>query len=427
MEQLRYHWRFWARPKQIMPGPKANPQTEDGHWRNWLILAGRGFGKTKTGAECVKEWVYMGRTVCPRVALVGPTRDDIEKVMVTGESTSTVGSLDGLLNIFPPNHRPLYLPSKNMIRFHTGAVGQMFTSEKPERLRGPQNAKAWCDEFRAWQNPQATWDMLEFNMRQGSTEPQVVITTTGKPTKLLKSITQDPETIITVGSTYENAANLNARFLERIKKKYEGTRLGKQELQGLILSDVEGALWNFDLIEDKRVGWAPDLWRICVGVDPTVAGRDRIDEGGTDECGIVVTGRAQDNQDYVLGDYSIKAEPTKWAYEAVRAYHDHKADVIVAEGNNGGEMVRQTILNVDPLIPVVIVNASRGKYTRAEPHALRYDQGHIHHVGQFEQLEDEMCTWEPNGKMASPNRLDALVWALFALGENFSTGTITFG
>jgi predicted phage terminase large subunit-like protein len=366
-----------------------------------LLLAGRGFGKTRTGAEYVRDQVLKhGRR---RVALVAPTAADARDVMVEGES--------GLLSIGVPQQRPHYEPSKRRLTWPNGAIATTYSADEPERLRGPQHDAAWCDEIASWRYPEA-WDMLMFGLRLGN-DPRVVVTTTPKPIKIIRELIADPTTVITRGSTYDNRDNLAPAFLHQIIRKYEGTRLGRQELNAELLDDVPGALWNRALLEETR--WpvhrnVPDLVRIAVAIDPAAStGED------SDETGIVVAGKDANGHGYVLADQSGRYPPTEWARTAIALYRQHKADRIVAEVNNGGDMVEATIRMLDPNVSYTKVHASRGKVVRAEPVAALYEQKRIHHVGAFPTLEDQMCafTTDFDRKAAgfSPDRVDALVWA----------------
>jgi phage terminase large subunit-like protein len=380
---LRYNWQFWARPSQLAPS---------GDWFTWLIRAGRGFGKTRTGAEWVINRVKNGYK---RIALVGQTKADVRDTMVElGESA--------ILNCSPPWLTPKYEPSKRRLTWQNGAVAIIYSGDEPDQLRGPQHDCAWVDELAKFRYSQETWDNLEFGLRLGS-NPQVVVTTTPRPIPIIKQIIADPATVETRGSSYENIHNLAPAFLERVLSRYEGTRLGRQELYAELLDDVPGALWTRNLIEQNRVTEHPPLARIVVGVDPPAS--------TTGECGIVVAGRGVDGKGYVLDDLSISGSPDTWARQVVTGYHKYRADRIAAEVNNGGDMVVKTIKTVDDNVPVTKLWASRGKHTRAEPVAALYEQNRVHHLGMFAELEDEYCSWVP-GEGESPNHLDAAVWAL---------------
>jgi len=386
-------WRYRARPEQLPPV---------GSWRVWLLMAGRGFGKTRCGAEWVRAEVKAGRR---RIALVGPTAADARHVMVEGAS--------GILAISPDPERPLYEPSKRRLTWPNGAVATTYSADEPERLRGPQHDAAWCDELAAWRYPEA-WDMLMFGMRLGG-DPRVVVTTTPKPTKIIRDLLDDPTTIITRGTTYDNATHLAPAFLAQIVKRYEGTRLGRQELNAEVLEEVPGGLWNRKRLEELR--WphnkaVPELVRIVVAIDPAASSNE-----DADETGIILAGKDANGTGYVLGDYSGRYTPTQWAGHAIALYREHKADRIVAEVNNGGEMVENTLRMVDRNVAFTAVHASRGKVIRAEPVAALYEQrpGRVWHVGSFPRLEDQMCgfTIDFDRKTAgfSPDRVDALVWA----------------
>ncbi|WP_247119373.1 DNA-packaging protein [Kordiimonas marina] len=386
---LKYDWNFWAREAQLPP---------KGSWSHWLILAGRGFGKTRTGAEWVRAQVEAGKA--KHIALIAPTLHDGRAVMVEGES--------GLLNICPPWMRPKFEPTKRTLRWPNGAVATLYSAEEPERLRGPQHDCAWADELCAWRHGDATWNMLMFGLRLGD-DPRTVITTTPKPVPVLKKLIADAGVHVTRGSTYDNLDNLAPGFARDIVKAYEGTRLGRQELMAEILEDVPGALWQRDRLESLRVREAPDLTRLVVAVDPPASAGEKADE-----CGLVAAGVAANGRAYVLADDTTRGmTPHGWAARAVALYHKLKADRIVAETNQGGAMVAAIIAQIDATVPVRAVHATRSKAVRAEPVAALYEQGRVHHAGSFPALEDQMCafTGAPIPGM-SPDRVDALVWAL---------------
>jgi phage terminase large subunit-like protein len=339
-----------------------------------------------------------------RLALVAPTAGDVRDVMVEGES--------GILAVSPPWERPRYEPSKRRLTWANGAIATLFSADEPERLRGPQHDAAWCDELGGWRHPEA-WDMLMFGLRLG-TDPRVVVTTTPRATTLLRSLIGDPTVIVTRGTTYENRANLAPVFFGQIIRKYHGTRLGRQELEAELLEDVPGALWNRGMLEGSRALTAPPLIRVVVAIDPAASSTDRADE-----TGIIVAGKDEGGRGWVLADASGRYQPTEWARTAVSVYRAHKADRIVAEVNNGGDMVEATLRMIEPNAPFAAVRASRGKVTRAEPIAALYEQGRVHHLGLFPELEDQMCafTSDAHGNLSrsagySPDRVDALVWAL---------------
>ena len=356
-------------------------------------MAGRGFGKTRTGAETVRQWAKDNAIV----NIIGATADDARDIMIEGES--------GVLAICPASEKPQYKKSDRKLVWPNGAQSLIFTADEPERLRGKQHMKLWADELASWRYPE-TWDQSMMGLRLGA-NPQAIVTTTPRPTKLILDLIADKKNIVTTGSTYENKANLSAGFFDYVIKKYEGTRLGQQELLAQLLTDIQGALWKRDDIDRSRVVKAPDLSRVVVGVDPTATSTG-------DEAGIVTAGSWNDDY-YTLADDSRQGSPQEWATAAVLAYHQWKADLIVAEANNGGEMVKAVIKQVDPNVNVKLVHASRGKVTRAEPIAAMSEQGRDHHVGIFPKLEDELCMWVQGDP--SPNRLDAKVWAITELSN----------
>lgn len=394
-------WEFWARPEQLPPG---HPQhlcsgckyggTHESHWHVWLLLSGRGFGKTRTLSEWVIEEAVSGRR--RRIAIVAETAADARDVLVEGES--------GILEKSRPENRPLYEPSKRRLTWPNGAIATTYSAEDPDSLRGPQHDGAIADEIGKWRYAPDTWSNLMFGLRLG-TNPQVVVATTPRPTPLIKELMVDPTTHVTRGTTYDNRANLPASFFETIIRKYEGTSLGQQELMGQLLEQIEGALFSSQMIEAGRVREAPTLKRIVVAIDPAVTSN-----ATSDETGIVVVGVSHDNHGYVLEDLSGRYSPDQWAAKAVAAYHKWKANYIVAETNNGGEMVAHTVRTVDKTVPYKAVHASRGKVIRAEPVVALYEQQRIHHLGMLPALEDQMTSWVPGDK--SPDRLDALVWGL---------------
>ena len=397
--QLRYTWAAWARDKQL------EELEAPGDWVVWLLLAGRGFGKSRVGAEQVNKWAWQDSHA--RIALVGRTAADVRDVMVEGES--------GILASSPPWFRPLYQPTRRRLTWPNGAQATTYSADQPDALRGPQHTKAWADEPAAWQY-EDTWDQMMFGLRLGD-KPQVVATTTPKPTRLIRTLVKARTTHLTVGTTYENRENLAPTFFSQVIAKYEGTTLGRQELLAQLLEDAEGALWNRQtMIEPFRVTRFPDLIRIVVGVDPAVADPTHAkDVENIAETGIVVAGIDAKGHGYVLDDRSLQASPLAWGKEVVAAYHRLKADRVIGEQNNGGALVEANIRSVDPNVSYEQVWASRGKYIRAEPVASFYEQGRIHHVGTFPYLEDQQCQWEPLSGMKSPDRLDALVWAFTKL------------
>ncbi len=389
---LLYDWKFWGRPNQHPP---------DGDWTTWLILAGRGFGKTRTGAEFVRAEVVGARA--RRIALVAETAADARDIMAEGES--------GILSISSPGYYPTYEPSKRRITWPNGAVATLYNAREPDQLRGPQHDLAWSDELAKWRYVQDTWDNLQLGLRLG-VRPRQCVTTTPRPIACLRAIMADADTVTTRGSSYDNRPNLAAPFIERIIRRYEGTRLGRQELYAEIIDDTPGALWNRARIEELRRTAAPELKRIVIAIDPAVTATE-----DSDETGIVAAGVGEDGHGYVLEDLSLRASPDGWARAAVAAYHRLDADRIIGEVNNGGDLVEHVIRTVDPDASFRAVRASRGKIARAEPIAALYEQGRVHHVGGIAQLEDQMCTFTPDIDRSrnSPDRVDALVWALSAL------------
>jgi len=388
--ELLYEWQFWARPNQLAP---------EGDWTAWVVLAGRGFGKSRSGAEWVRSQIE--NTGVMRAALVARTAADVRDVMVEGES--------GILAVCPPWNRPKYEPSKRRLTWPNGAIATTYTGDEPDLLRGPQHEIAWCDELAAWRYPEA-FDQLRFGLRLGK-RPRVCVTTTPQPVKHLKELLAEPGTVITRGSTYENRSNLAPAFFEQVIRKYEGTRLGRQELMAEILDDADGALWSRDMIDSARVRQAPEMARIVIGVDPAVTSGEE-----SDETGIIVAGHGQDGEFYVMDDLTCRLSPDGWARRVVSAYDEYGAERIVAEVNNGGDFVEHVIRTIKPRISYRAVRATRGKFVRAEPIAALYEQGRVHHVGAFGTLEDQMCSFVPDSNK-SPDHLDALVWALTELAE----------
>jgi phage terminase large subunit-like protein len=391
---LETGWEVTARPNQLPP---------EGDWTIWLLLAGRGFGKTRVSSEMCNAWASSGRA--KRIAIVAATASDCRDVLVEGES--------GILVTAPSWCRPVYQATRRRLEWANGALAYTYSAEEPERLRGPQHDAAICDELGSWSRPEA-WDMLQFGLRLGQ-RPRVVVATTPRPTKLVRELLarEGKDVVVTRGSTYENRANLAPGFFDQVIRKYEGTRLGRQELLAELLEDTPGALWTLQRIERSRRPSAPDLQRIVVAVDPAVSSNE-----GSDETGIVVAGKDNSGHGFVLEDLSGRYQPHEWAQAAIAAYHRHDADRIVAEVNQGGDMVESTIRAIDPNVPYTAVRASRGKFTRAEPVAALYEQGRVHHCGLFPELEDQMTGFVPDidrPRMGSPDRVDALIWAFTEL------------
>jgi phage terminase large subunit-like protein len=403
VEELQHTWAFWARPEQMEPS---------GNWNVWMALAGRGWGKTRAGAEWVRHRIKKGDGI---VHCVAPTKGDVRRVMVEGDS--------GLLKVCWAGDKtirgahlgyPTWSPTNNTLTWENGAKAVFFSAEDPERLRGPQAYSAWCDELCAWRNAQETWDMMQFGLRLGR-HPKVFVTTTPKTTKLLRTILGDEKTVVSKGSTYDNSANLAGTFLDAIRQTYEGTRLGRQELYAEVLDEASGALWNRNMLANCEIekDQVPQLSRIVVSIDPAVTANAESDMTGIIVAGIDVNGTA-----YVLEDHTGRYSPQQWASKAVELYRDHMADRVVAERNQGGDMVRHTLHTEDETLPVRLVHASRGKMARAEPVSALYEQGKVKHVRGLNDLEDQMVQWEPLGSIGSPDRLDALVWAITDLSLN---------
>lgn len=394
-----------------MPGSDRAALDRD-DWLFWLVLAGRGFGKTRTGAETVREWA---RNPKERILMIAPTASDVREVMIEGPS--------GLMACFPPEAKPNYNPSRHLVRFPSGAIGFTRSADEPERLRGPQFTKFWADEVCAWRFLREAWDQIMFGFRLPG-KLQAVITTTPKPSPVLKEIMANPDTAITRGSSNENRSNLSQVYFKNVIAPYLGTRLGRQEINAEILDDTPGALWTRQRIEDSRVSLADvqlhiDLVvRIVVAIDPAVTSTAE-----SDETGIVVVGLTRSAHILVFDDLSLRGSPLEWARVAIGAYKFRRADRIVGEVNNGGDLVERNIHVEDGNVPFRAVRASRGKFTRAEPVAAMYEQKRVHHVGTFPMLEDEMCNWIPG--MKSPSRMDALVWAITELAIDTEEQNVT--
>jgi len=418
--ELLYRWDFWRRPNQTPPTGLGTD------YRVWLLRAGRGFGKTRTGAETTRAQIEH----CQRVALVGPTAADVRDVMVEGES--------GLMAVFPPDQRPEFQPSRRRVLFHNGAVAFTYSAEEPDRLRGPQHDWAWVDEPAAMQRGQDALDNLLLGLRLGK-RPWALLTGTPKPVRWLRQIADRTDTVTTTGSTYDNAGNLAEGFITDVLGRYEGTRLGRQELWAEFLDDVEGALWTEQILDasrlasfDPRRPWASlnewltvaglaapldrRAWRTVVAVDPP---------GETAECGIVVAtaptqGTAGRDHCVVLEDASIAGRPEEWGAQVASAARRWGAERVVVESNQGGDMTRATVHAVDPNLRVDKITAKASKAARAEPVSALYERRHVHHAGFFPLLEMQMTTWVP-GSERSPDRLDALVHAVAHLLQDRAT------
>jgi phage terminase large subunit-like protein len=394
-------WRKKARPEQLPP--------PGDWWAIWLLMAGRGFGKTRTVVEWGLEQERMGFR---RIALVAATAGDARDVLVEGES--------GILACAPKWNRPEYEPSKRRLTWKSGTIATMYSADEPERLRGPQHDAAICDELAAWRYPEA-WDQLMFGLRLGR-NPRCVVATTPKPTKLIRDLVarEGKDVVITRGRTKDNEANLAPQFLKTIVSRFQGTRLGRQELDGELLLDTPNALWSHENLDSTRVDEAPTMQRIVVGVDPSGSAGENADE-----CGIVVCGLGMDSELYVLADLSGRMSPTEWARRAIDAYHYYRADRVVAEVNYGGAMVLATISSIDPSVPTRAVTSSRGKVLRAEPISAIFEQRRGHLVGSnFVELQDEMTsfTTDWDRSRGSPNRVDALVFSAAELTSGAAPG-----
>jgi len=401
---ITHDWQLWARDDQLPPLHAANGKD----WRTWLLLGGRGSGKTRAGAEWVRavaQGLWPGEPRASRIALVGPTQAHVRAVMVEGVS--------GLMSVHPRGERPVLEISKSQLVWpSTGAIAQFFSAEDPEGLRGPQFDAAWCDELARWNRGNRAWDMLQFGLRLG-TLPRQVVTTTPRATKLLKAIIADEATAITRARTVDNAAHLAPAFITKVTRMYAGTALGRQELDGEVVTERPDSLWQRKWMVEARTRIAPEMRRIVVAVDPPVTATENADT-----CGIVVAGLGPDNRAYVLADRSLQGrDPATWARAVIAAFRDFAADRIVAESNQGGDLVVNVIRSVDPNAPVKKVHASRGKFARAEPIAALYAEARVVHVGEFPALENQMCDFGPEGlsEGRSPDRVDALVWALTEL------------
>ena len=387
--ELLFDWSFWARPSQITP---------PGDWYIWLILAGRGYGKTRTGAEQVRKWVKDFTLV----NLIGATADDARDIMIEGES--------GILAVCPDEDRPEYKKSERKLIWPNGATSLIFTADEPERLRGKQHMKLWADELASWRYIEGAWDHAMLGLRLGD-KPQAIVTTTPKPIKLIKDLISDTQVHVTRGTTYDNRSNLAEDFYKKIITRYEGTRLGRQELNAEILDDNPGALWKREWLDKNRLTKSPECFTIAVGVDPEVANTETSAETGIIGAGVAKQGDKLHG--YVLEDVSVRGSPREWATAAITLFYKLKANYIVAEINQGGDMVEAVIHAVDATVPVKVIHASRAKEIRAEPISAFYEQGRVHHVGFFPDLEDQFCEWVPGEK--SPDRLDAAVHVLTQL------------
>ena len=401
---LPWLFEFWALQHQLPP---------PGAWKTWVIMGGRGAGKTRAGAEWVRAEVEgagpldAGRS--RRVALVGETVDQVREVMIFGES--------GILACSPPDRRPAWEAGRKRLIWPNGAVAQVFSAFDPASLRGPQFDAAWVDELAKWPKAEEAWEQLQFALRLGA-NPRQVVTTTPQNVAVLKSILKNPSTVVTHAPTDANRAYLAASFLAEVKARYAGTRTGMQELEGLLVEDVQGALWTTAMLEAGRLSEAPALSRIVVAVDPPVTGHGKSDECGIVVVGAVTEGPPQNWRAVVLEDASVAgASPDQWARAAIAAMERHKADRLVVEVNQGGDMVASVVRGIDALVPMRSVRATKNKAVRAEPVAALYEQGRVAHLRHLGALEEQMCKMTAQGYLGrgSPDRVDALVWALTEL------------
>ncbi|MEO0496304.1 MAG: terminase family protein [Pseudomonadota bacterium] len=396
---LANDWRLWGRLDQLAPELSAKP------WRTWLFMGGRGAGKTRAGAQWITGMVagLAGYGPCEtgRIALIGETFADVRDVMVGGDS--------GLLACAPSQDRPNWVASRRTLEWSNGATAMAFSSEDPEALRGPQFEIAWGDELGKWVRAAETFDMLQFALRLGSA-PRQLITTTPRPVPTLKALLSAADTVTTRARTQDNAANLAPEFLAYVEERYGGSALGRQELAGELIEEVVGALWTRAMVAAAQ-GEAPTLGRIIVAVDPPAASHAKADE-----CGIIVAGLADDGVAWVLDDLSVQgARPEQWAAIVADAACEYCADRVVAEANQGGDMVDAVLRSVEPNLPVKLVHATRGKHVRAEPVATLYARRKVRHARPMPTLEDQMCAFDGSRSGGSPDRLDALVWALTEL------------
>lgn len=405
--EARKEWLETARPKQVTPDDAKLTVSGD-HWAYWLLNGGRGVGKTRTGAEDIAWW--GGSNDSTRIAIIAPTTGDARDTCVEGVS--------GLMSVLPPICIKSWNRSLGELNLFNDTKIKCFSAEEPDRLRGPQHHRAWCDELAAWRYEDA-WDQLMFGLRLG-VNPRVIITTTPRPTKLVRQLIADTKTIMMREGTFANSANLSKSALDKLKERYAGTRLGRQELEAEVLDDVAGALWTRDKIDASRRKMAdvPDMVRVVVGVDPAVADPANVSDGdGRAETGIIVAGLGIDGRGYLLSDLSCRLSPASWAARAISGIDEFDGDAIVAETNQGGAMVTSTIRSVRPTVKVITVHAAKGKVTRAEPISALYEQGRISHVGSFPQLEDQMVAFTSAGIIGDTtgDRVDAMVWAFSEL------------
>lgn len=402
-EAILWDWEFWAREEQLEP---------EGDWFTWLLRSGRGFGKTRTGSETVNKWARL--KVSKQILIAGRIAGDVRSLMIEGPS--------GILATSPPWFRPHYEPSKRQITWPNGVIGVIRYGDEPDGFRGFEGGRAWLDELFHWMKADAAYDNLILGMRELG-DIRMLITSSPKPTKLCRDIAKESDTIDVKGSTFDNAVNLAPKYLAKIRKRFEGTRQGRQELYGEILSDNPAAQWKYETIAEHRVDAAPELERVVVGVDPAATYGEK-----SDETGIIVAGvGGRERHGYVIADHSLRAHPQEWATAVVRAFRKHRANLVVVETNNGGDMVEHTLRMVDDTIPIKRVHAKKAKRTRAEPVAALYEQGRVHHVGGpgcshldqesqvMHELEEQLCNIDLDAHDEHDDRLDALVYALTEL------------
>lgn len=399
---LPWIFEFWALPHQVPP---------EGVWKTWVVMGGRGAGKTRAGAEWIRSMVEGDRPLDPgkarRVALVGETQDQVREVMIFGDS--------GILACTPPDRRPEWNATRRTLTWPNGATAQVFSAHDPDSLRGPQFDAAWVDELAKWKKGQETWDMLQFALRLGD-DPRQVVTTTPQNAEVLKGILRNPSTVMTHAPTDANRAYLAASFLDEVYRRYGGKIEGAVELEGRLVEDLDGGLWTMETLR-RAQGTIPDrLTRVVVAVDPPVSGTERSDECGIVVLGVQTEGEVREWRGYVLEDASVRGSATIWAQAAVDAFHRHGADRMIAEVNQGGDLVAEMLYQIDPLVPLTKVHATRGKAARAEPVAALYEQGRVVHLAGLQRLEEQMLQMTKNGfhGKGSPDRVDALVWAATA-------------
>ena len=387
-EELLFDWKVWARSHQLPP---------EGNWLTWLILTGRGWGKTRTGSEWVIDHARKG---AKHIALIGQTVADVRDTMIKVGPAS-------ILKISHPKFMPEYTPSNRILEWPNGVIATTYSGDKPDQVRGPSHDFVWMDELAKFQYPDDVWANLMFGLREDE-DMRILVTTTPRPIKLIKDLVKDKNTITVRGSTCENKDNLPKKYFEQVIAPYVGTRLGQQEIEGKILDDNPNALWTRKMIEDSRVNKHPNLIRVVIGVDPEAS-----DTETSAETGIIAAGLADNGHGYILGDDTVKGKPDRWGNAVITSYYKYRGDRIIGEVNNGGDMIEYVIKTIDENVSYKSVRATKGKYIRAEPVSALYEQGKIHHVGNFIELEDQLCEWEPGEK--SPDRMDAEVWAITEL------------